>query len=560
MRKIMMFLVVFLATNLGFAQQEVFHAGQLEKEFQQNIKKAYDASVLICNLDSNGNMVGGYFSGVVVDAKGHILTAAHAVKPNKSYLVSFPDGRVAKAKGLGVIPSVDAAMMVIADKGKWPFAEMGWSSTLEQYMPCFSIAYPGSYASKTPTVRFGHVTHLIKVNGFLRNTCLMEPGDSGGPLFDFKGRVIGTHSRINGDITNNLECSIGNFRKYWTSLKEPKIHTAFIPEDKVENKDKPGILKVVPEMKDMIVSFKAEDATFQKVVLTIKDSAGTSILGTLIDLTGLIPAEVSKGKSFLASKSSMIDAIPFVELANGKKVEAKILERDEANDLVLLQIDKEILGGIKLVEAVNVAKKQPLGTFLISPRPKSTGKFSVLGNLELAVPKSVARYLGVEPSYRTTDYQMVVIGLHPTEATSAVSAKDDIAVKDELLKMNERKLLSIKDMPEELSKYAVGDRVTLEYRREKGEETFRKSIIIEPRYVKPNRASDWFSEGRSQRRDDFKEVFVHDATLSPAECGGPVFDTQGNFYGINIARMSRTSSFAIPAPVVVQFVRAIKFN
>jgi serine protease Do len=50
--------------------------------------------------------------------------------------------------------------------------------------------------------------------------------------------------------------------------------------------------------------------------------------------------------------------------------------------------------------------------------------------------------------------------------------------------------------------------------------------------------------------DGFKKLFAHDANIKSDECGGPVFDAEGNFYGINIARFSRTTTLAIPADVI----------
>ncbi len=49
----------------------------------------------------------------------------------------------------------------------------------------------------------------------------------------------------------------------------------------------------------------------------------------------------------------------------------------------------------------------------------------------------------------------------------------------------------------------------------------------------------------SGRRDDFPLVFQHDSPLLPEHCGGPLVDLDGNVIGINIARASRVSSYAI---------------
>ncbi len=64
-----------------------------------------------------------------------------------------------------------------------------------------------------------------------------------------------------------------------------------------------------------------------------------------------------------------------------------------------------------------------------------------------------------------------------------------------------------------------------------------------------------FTDGRSERRTDFSRVLIHDGKLKPSGCGGPLYGIDGKFYGINIARLSRTSSLAIPAAVIQKFIK-----
>jgi len=557
MKKLIIFLICLSSIRPALAQNNNFNIGQLESEVKSGIQKAYAASVQIANVDSANRKVGGYFSGVVVDTQGHILTAAHAVTPNALYLVTFPDGREFKAKGLGVIHSIDAAMIVITQKGKWPFAKMGWSSILEPSMPCISIAYPGSLITVTkPTVRLGEVAELKHETGFMRSTCLMEPGDSGGPLFDLKGRVIGIHSRISLSIDVNLEVPVDHFRKYWTALKTPAVHAAFIPEDKFNIDKKVDQVKPIPEMEQLISSFDPSVSAL-KNVFTVKDSSfNISILATLVNLTGIATESDLKGKSFFISKSSMVGPNPKVELADGNMVAAQVLSRDDENDLVLLQIPQEIAGGINLSKVQADYAFDKLGSILISPKPHVAGEISVLGNVKVRVPKSAASYLGVGVNYRTDDRVIVVTALYPLATEKKKIGATDIAAMDVLKKINNRLVLTIDDIPDELSKYKTNDTVTLQYAK-KSANLYTQSFILKPRSIKTGSQEDKFMDGKSVRRDNFKEVLVHDAKLKPSECGGPLFDTKGSFYGVNIARLSRTSCLTIPTPVIVEFVKGI---
>jgi len=63
-------------------------------------------------------------------------------------------------------------------------------------------------------------------------------------------------------------------------------------------------------------------------------------------------------------------------------------------------------------------------------------------------------------------------------------------------------------------------------------------------------AAERFAGGKSSILDGFDRVFSQDGIVRPEECGGPVFDAKGKFYGINIARFSRTTTLVLPADVI----------
>jgi serine protease Do len=67
-----------------------------------------------------------------------------------------------------------------------------------------------------------------------------------------------------------------------------------------------------------------------------------------------------------------------------------------------------------------------------------------------------------------------------------------------------------------------------------------------------NHAADQIE--KSGRRDGFGEVIAHDADLQPDECGGPIFNLDGEFLGLNIARHSRVRSYTLTADVLQQFI------
>ena len=196
----------------------------LQKKIYSTIE---DVTPAVVSISLRGRRQLGGFSGVIVSKDGHVLSAGHAVRPGGKYEVLLPDGRSFNAVGKGSNGVADCALLQItSDFEGLPYAQMGESKSLVQNQPCLSISYPGGQrASLAPVVRFGH---LVKDGGgpkMLQSTALMEPGDSGGPLFDLDGRVIGIHSRITAGMEQNFEVPIDTFKKFWNELNREKRFT-----------------------------------------------------------------------------------------------------------------------------------------------------------------------------------------------------------------------------------------------------------------------------------------------------------------------------------------------
>ena len=58
----------------------------------------------------------------------------------------------------------------------------------------------------------------------IQSTALMEPGDSGGPLFDLQGRVIGIHSRL-AEHGKELRSTVNIYKEFWNELNEENSFT-----------------------------------------------------------------------------------------------------------------------------------------------------------------------------------------------------------------------------------------------------------------------------------------------------------------------------------------------
>lgn len=160
----------------------------------------------------------GQGSGVIVSADGYVLTAGHVSgQPGKDATITMPDGRKLKGKTLGANRGIDSGMVKITVEGRFPFVDLGKSSEVKKGAWCIAIGHPGGYRTgRSPVVRVGRILDLGK--SAIRTDCTLVGGDSGGPLFDMHGRVIGIHSRIGGPITANVHVPVDTYRDTWDRL------------------------------------------------------------------------------------------------------------------------------------------------------------------------------------------------------------------------------------------------------------------------------------------------------------------------------------------------------
>ncbi|HEX4611765.1 MAG TPA: trypsin-like peptidase domain-containing protein [Urbifossiella sp.] len=177
-----------------------------------------------CTPATVGVMIGmGAGSGVIVSEDGLVLTAAHVSgEPGKDCTLILPDGTRVKGKTLGTNDKLDSGMIKIVDKskakdGKWPFLPTAKSADLKKGQWVVSLGHPGGWRpGRQPVARLGQVIESQK--DLIRTNCTLVGGDSGGPLFDLDGNVIGIHSRIGFTLAHNIHVPLDGFKAEWAQL------------------------------------------------------------------------------------------------------------------------------------------------------------------------------------------------------------------------------------------------------------------------------------------------------------------------------------------------------
>jgi serine protease Do len=188
----------------------------IQAQVRKVLEKAMPATVGIRSGNSSG-------SGVIISKDGYVLTAGHvSAEPNRDVTVIMPDGKSLKAKTLGGDHGIDSGLIKISEEKDYAFVEMGKSGDLKKGQWCIAVGHPGGFRKdRTSPVRVGRV--LQATDRLIQTECTVVGGDSGGPLFDLEGKVVGIHSRIGGQITANIHVPIDAYRNGWDRMVKAEV-------------------------------------------------------------------------------------------------------------------------------------------------------------------------------------------------------------------------------------------------------------------------------------------------------------------------------------------------
>jgi putative serine protease PepD len=155
-------------------------------------------------------------TGFVVDGKGHIVTAAHVVAGASSISVRFQDGTTRTAKVLGTDEATDVAVLSVDPSGLslHPLA-LGSSASLSIGDDVAAIGDPFTYDRSLSTGVVSGLDRTISApNGFtvahaIQTDAALNPGNSGGPVLDASGRVIGIVDQIATNGSSQTSSGVG---------------------------------------------------------------------------------------------------------------------------------------------------------------------------------------------------------------------------------------------------------------------------------------------------------------------------------------------------------------
>ena len=201
----------------ALATEQLRHARDLSEAFKSAAKRVAPSVVFINTIDRGDSSLGvpeellmrgfrrsiperrGTGTGVLVNARGHIVTNNHVIDGADQIRVRLSDGREFLAQPVGVDPDTDLAVIRI-DADQLAPATFGDSESLDVGEWVLAVGNPFGLEQ---TVTAGIVSakgrsgmRLATYENYIQTDAAINPGNSGGPLVNLDGQVVGINSAI----------------------------------------------------------------------------------------------------------------------------------------------------------------------------------------------------------------------------------------------------------------------------------------------------------------------------------------------------------------------------
>ena len=147
----------------------------------------------------------GSGSGFIIDRDGYVLTNHHVIEGAERITVTLSDGRSLRGEVVGADPAIDVALLRVTADGKLPEAPLGNSDHLRVGEWVCAIGNPLGYVH---SVTVGVVSFIgrklfdASLDDYIQTDAAINFGNSGGPLMNSAGEVVGINSAISSRASN----------------------------------------------------------------------------------------------------------------------------------------------------------------------------------------------------------------------------------------------------------------------------------------------------------------------------------------------------------------------
>lgn len=230
-----------------------------------------------------------------------------------------------------------------------------------------------------------------------------------------------------------------------------------------------------------------------------------------------------------------------IKFSDGRTADLREVHRDTRLDLLLAQAV-----GITGLRAVSFGGAHSLGLGQWLCSVADAGKDTRIGIVSAKfrrIPGEGAA-MGIRMDEKSVkDGKGVrIVGIASESPAEAAGLKED----DVLITIAGEKVSAQARVYDIVKKRQPGEIIDIHYLRKDKEESCRVRLASRTKVMNNWEGEDFANGGISLRSDDFPEVLQHDIPLLPADMGGPVANLEGKVVGINIARVDRVTTFALP--------------
>jgi serine protease Do len=297
-------------------EQSVINAGKLYQEVSQGIVGI-----------SDGERIVG--SGFAFDTDGHILTPQHVVEGQEQIDVILPDGRTSPATVVGSCQYSDIAVLALEQRLTIPALTLADSNTVRVGEPSIVIGnpldLPGTITSGivSQTHRFVKVEYdwgTRWVANLIQFDAAVNFGNSGSPLFNSKGEVIGM-------VVARVDPTLGEGVYYAISLNKVKrVALALIERGSF---DYPWLgVEIVDLTPETVRVWKLETANgaLVKTVIpaTPAEAAGIEVDDIIVAINGTLVHEVADLTCYLGEYTSPGDEVKLSLIRDGARMELSV--------------------------------------------------------------------------------------------------------------------------------------------------------------------------------------------------------------------------------------------
>ena len=207
----------YYAASIGQARGEYENAVlQLEAEPLTEVSLAYQMVAQrirpsVVSIRARKSKDVGFGSGVILSSNGYLMSNAHVIENSREVEVELFDRRRYKAELVGIDPASDLAVLKIQADNLIP-ATWGDSDSIEVGSIVWAIGSPYEFQQTITSGilsgknRRGDAYHAKQT--LLQTDAAVNPGNSGGPLVDVQGRVIGINTSIFGKTFQGISFAV----------------------------------------------------------------------------------------------------------------------------------------------------------------------------------------------------------------------------------------------------------------------------------------------------------------------------------------------------------------